>query len=115
MPRKTPLLPLQVRRPLRKLGSDLRNARIRRRLTAAMVAERAYISNPTLARVERGDASVALGIYATVLWVLGMADRIGTLADVTSDELGLALEEERLPKRVVLPRRKRSDPLERAP
>jgi transcriptional regulator with XRE-family HTH domain len=111
MPRKTPLLPLEVRRPLRKLGSDLRSARIRRRLTAAMVAERAYISSPTLRRVERGDASVALGIYATVLWVLGMSQRIGTLADLGSDELGLAMEEERLPKRVVLPRRKESKAL----
>jgi hypothetical protein len=49
-----------------------------------------------------------MGIYARVLFVLGMAERLGELADVTSDEVGLALEEEQLPKRVRHPRRKPS-------
>ena len=99
-----PALPLSVERALRKLGADLSAARRRRRLTMAIVAERALVSRTTLARVERGDAGVSMGIYATVLFVLGMADRIGALADVTTDATGLALESEHLPKRVRLPR-----------
>jgi len=66
----------------------------------ALMAERAFISRNTLTRVEKGDPSVSMGIYATVLFVLGMTRRIGELADAASDRLGLTLEEEKLPRRV---------------
>ena len=105
MPRQIPLLPLAVRRGLKRLGSDLKLARRRRRLTAKMVAERAQISRPTLLRVERGDASVSLGIYATVLWVLGLSDRLTDVAATSTDVVGLSLQDERLPQRVRPPRR----------
>jgi hypothetical protein len=35
-----------------------------------------------------------------VLFVLGMAERLADLADVTSDALGLELEEAQLPQRI---------------
>jgi transcriptional regulator with XRE-family HTH domain len=104
--RALPALPAALTRSLRKLGQDLSAARRRRRLTMALVAERAMISRTTLARVERGDAGVSMGIYATVLFVLGMGERIGELADPRTDEVGLALETERLPQRVRLPRKR---------
>lgn len=66
----------------------------------ALMAERAFISRNTLARVEKGDAGVSMGIYASVLFVLGMSDRLGDLADAASDQIGLSLEEERLPRRI---------------
>src|SRR5688572_18062200 len=94
-----------VARALRKLGHDLSVARRRRRLTMALVAERAFIRRLTLARVERGDAGVSLGIYATVLFVFGMADRIGELADPGRDPVGQGLEEEQLPRRIRARRR----------
>ena len=72
----------------------------------SIMAERAFISRKTLRRAERGDPSVSLGIYATVLFVLGMTDRLAELADPKADRLGLMLEEDQLPKRVRLPRRK---------
>ena len=100
MPRSAPQLPSQVLRATRKLGIDLRMARLRRRLPTRIVAERARISLPTLVRVEKGDASVSLGIYATVLWVLGLLEPLGRLASLEHDPFGLALEEERLPRRV---------------
>jgi transcriptional regulator with XRE-family HTH domain len=103
--RALPALPVSVARALRKLGEDLSVARRRRRLTMALVAERALISRSTLARVERGDPGVSMGIYATTLFVLGMGDRVGELADSRADALGLALQDERLPKRVRLARR----------
>ncbi len=92
-------LPLVVRKALRKLGADIQVARKRRRLTMTIVAERAFISRNTLTRVERGDPAVALGIYATVLFVLGLAERVGELADPLTDSVGLSLETERLPQR----------------
>jgi len=66
----------------------------------ALMAERAFITRKTLGRVERGDPSVSLGIYSSVLFVLGMVDRISALADPATDRLGLQLEEEHLPVRV---------------
>ncbi|HTM73205.1 MAG TPA: helix-turn-helix transcriptional regulator [Pseudolabrys sp.] len=92
-------LPIAVRKALRKLGGDIQIARKRRRLTMAIVAERAFISRNTLTRVERGDPAVALGIYATVLFVLGLAERVGDLADPLADRVGLSLEGDRLPQR----------------
>ena len=100
MPRKSPLLPLKIRRTLHQLGADIRDARRRRRLPTAIVAERAHISLPTLRRVERGEASVALGTYATVLWVLGLDDALARLAAPEADVVGLELESERLPQRI---------------
>ncbi|HEV7589359.1 MAG TPA: hypothetical protein VGO40_14680 [Longimicrobium sp.] len=57
-------------------------------------------SHVTLAKVERGDPSVSIAVYATALFCLGMVDRLGELADASMDEVGLALDEERLPQRV---------------
>jgi hypothetical protein len=107
MPRTQPPLPIPVKRALRKLGADIRDARRRRRLPARILAGRALISHVTLIKVERGDPAVSMGIYATVLFVLGIADRLGALADASTDAVGLALEEERLPKRIRRPRSRR--------
>lgn len=69
----------------------------------AIMAERASISRTTLNKVERGEAGVALGIYASVLFVLEMVGRLSDLADPTTDPFGLELEEERLPQRIRRP------------
>ena len=95
-------LPIPIRRALKKLGGDIHDARCRRRIPMALMAERAGISRTTLTKVEKGDASVALGIYSAVLFVLGMTERLVELADVRFDETGLLLEEENLPKRIRL-------------
>ena len=104
-------LPLPVRRILKKLGSDIRAARLRRRIRASTMAERALISRTTLYKIEQGDAGVSMGMYATVLFVLGMHDGISELADRSRDGLGLDLLEERLPQRVRVPlaARRKSD------
>ncbi|HWU88337.1 MAG TPA: hypothetical protein VN253_13720 [Kofleriaceae bacterium] len=101
----TRAVPLPARKALSKLGQDLSVARRRRRIPMSTMAQRAFISRTTLGRVERGDPSVSLGIYATVLFVLGMTTRLADLADPAADRLGLILEEDQLPKRVRVPRR----------
>ena len=93
-------MPTPVRRALRKLGHDIRDARLRRRIPAAVLAERASISRTTLVKVEKGTPGVSIAIYATVIFVLGMVDRLAELGDIRHDERGLALDEERLPKRI---------------
>jgi DNA-binding XRE family transcriptional regulator len=97
--------PMPVTRALRKLGHDMRDARRRRRIPASILAERASISRTTLHKVEQGDPGVSLGIYATVLFVLGMAGRLADLADPKHDAVGMELEEEHLPERIRLARR----------
>ena len=100
-------IPLPVRSVLKKLGGDIADARKRRRISTATMAERARISRPTLVRLERGDANVSVGILAIVLFILGMQDRLADLADASHDRTGLDLEAESLPKRIDSPRRKR--------
>lgn len=65
-----------------------------------VMAERSSISRTTLNKVEKGDPGVSIGIYVTVLSILGFIDRIADLADVKNDIIGMDLEEEFLPKRI---------------
>ena len=93
-------LPIPVRRALRKFGRDIRDARRRRRIPVALMAARASIGRMTLNRAEKGDPSVSMSAYARLLFVLGMIDRLTDLADPRGDSTGLALDKERLPKRI---------------
>jgi DNA-binding XRE family transcriptional regulator len=100
--------PIPVRRAMRKLGQDIREARLRRRIPTEVLAQRASISRMTLYKVEKGDVNVSMGTYVTILFVLGMIDRVSSLVDASEDVLGRQLEEERLPKRIRLSRKKTS-------
>jgi transcriptional regulator with XRE-family HTH domain len=93
-------MPLPVKRALGKLGADIKAARLRRRITTTLMAERAFVARSTLQKVEQGDPGVSLGVYATVLFILGLSERIGYLADAGIDSVGLQLDEDRLPQRV---------------
>lgn len=93
-------LPIPVQRTLRKLGRDISDARKRRRVPTRVLAERASISRTTLLKLEKGDPGVSIGIFARVLFSLGMLDRLTDLADVLHDLSGIALDAERLPQRV---------------
>ena len=100
--RSAPDLPTPVVRALRKLGSDIRDARLRRRIPTTTMAQRAAISRMTLNKIEKGDSGVALGHYAVVLFVLGLQSRLADLADLATDTTGRALESEQLPQRIRL-------------
>lgn len=100
MSTSTETLPVPVKRAVRKLGQDIRDARRRRRIPTAVMAERASISRTTLVKVEKGEPSVSLGIYAKVLFVLGMIERLADLVDASTDARGLELEAEELPERI---------------
>jgi hypothetical protein len=96
--------PVPVSRALRKLGHDIRDARRRRRIPVAILAQRASISRVTLSKIEKGDPGVSVGSYATVLFTLGMAERLADVADFRSDTVGRELEEEHLQQRSRLAR-----------
>ena len=100
-------LPRSARHALIKLGEDITIARKKRRISTISMAERAFISRGTLYKAERGDPTVSMGVYATVLAILGLVEGLGQVADRRDDILGLDIDEERLPRNIVSPRRKR--------
>lgn len=97
-------LPPTAQQALAKLGADLSLARRRRRISAQAMAERTYTSRATIARVERGDPRVSIAIYASVLFTLGLVDRLLELAEPELDELAGVLDLDRVPQRVRTPR-----------
>ncbi len=83
-------MPPAVLAQLRQLGEHLTIARKRRKASRKAWAERIGVTEPTLARMEKGDPSVAFGSYATALWLIGRAQ---ALAELASPDLDLgALE-----------------------
>jgi len=60
MSKKIPVLLPSVQRSLEALGENIRLARLRRDLSAEMVAERAGISRQTLSALEHGAGSVSM-------------------------------------------------------
>ena len=98
-------LPIPAIRALRKLGSDINDARRRRRITMALMAERAGLSRGTVAKIEKGNLSTSIGGYAAVLFVLGMLDRLSDLVDAMHDITGRQLADENLPERIRMPSR----------
>jgi len=89
---------------LRKLGANIHDARRRRQLPMAVVAERAFTSRSTLQKVEAGDPNVSVGIYAGVLQALGLLDGLSQIADIGNDPVGQALATATLPRHVHLKR-----------
>lgn len=99
------LLPSRLRQEIVKLGADIATARRKRALTVGMMAERIGVHKNTYLKVEKGDPTVAFGIYAMALFVLGLANTLTALADPAKDDTGLLLDTERLPKRVRAPKK----------
>ena len=75
MARKEIVLLPQMQDYLTVMGEQIQKARLRRRLSLALAAERADISVSTLRRVEKGDKNVSIGIYAQVLHAIAGMDK----------------------------------------
>ena len=69
-----------------------------------IIADRAATSRPTLARIEKGDPSVGIGIVGAVLQALNLLENLAELADSSKDSMGLELSKDNLPKRSYAPR-----------
>ena len=89
---------------LEQMGEQIKLARLRRRLSTELVAERAGISRATLWNIEKGSPSVAIGIYAAVLHALGNMDSDFLLV-AKDDEFGRTLQDLELPVRRRAPKK----------
>ena len=77
----TSTLPRAARQALIKLGLDIAVARKKRRISTVSMTERAFISRGTRYKVEKGDPSVSMSIYAPVISILGLIEGLGNVAD----------------------------------
>ncbi|WP_353367793.1 helix-turn-helix domain-containing protein [Acidovorax sp. FG27] len=95
MPRQTTPpsdYPQAVLREIEQLGQHIAIARKRRKETQAQWAQRLGVSQPTMARIERGDPSVAMASYAMCMWLINQAEG---LADIVAPHKDLhSLEQE---------------------
>jgi DNA-binding XRE family transcriptional regulator len=101
--------PHQVEQALKKLGSDLRTARVRRNLTAEEAAQKIGTSRFVVADAEKGKPSTSVAVYAALLWAYGLVDRLSELADPSQDEEGERLARAHGPARASRVRRLRNE------
>jgi transcriptional regulator with XRE-family HTH domain len=90
----------RAKRALEAFGANLRIARLKRRISIKGFAERAGVSTSTIIRLEKGDGGVSIGTLAMACLVLGEIDRIAGFLDPGSDDTGLLLDKQALPKRI---------------
>ena len=104
MNKKTGSISPILEESLQNVGENIKLARLRRKITTTMLAERAGISRTTLRKIENGESGVTMGIFANVLFCLGLEKDLLLLAN--DDLLGRRLQDaelthtkERVPKR----------------
>jgi transcriptional regulator with XRE-family HTH domain len=90
-------LPYSVEKTLKRLGANLRTARLRRNLTIAEIAEKIGTGERAVADAEKGKPSTGVAVYAALLWALDLLDQLDLVATPERDEEGqtLALTRER--------------------
>ena len=98
MGKKTVILMPKTSKLLAQMGEQIRLARMRRKLSVALVAERAAVSRASVWAVEKGSAAVAIGIYAAVLHAINGLDT-DLLKIAADDELGQKLRDIELLKK----------------
>lgn len=104
MGRKAVVIMPQTEQIIEQMGEQIRLARLRRKLSVELVAQRAGISRATVGAIEKGSPSVAIGLYAAVLHALNNMDR-DLLLVAKDDELGRKLQDLELPTRKRAPKR----------
>lgn len=91
MNERTIIILPRLQKILIHVGEQIKLARLRRKLTAEQVAERAGINRTTLWNIEKGSSNVAIAAYAQVLFVLGLEKDLLKLAD--DDEMGRKIQD----------------------
>lgn len=95
MPRKPSIvaaIPRPVERAIKQLGEHLHIARKRRKESLVSFSARMMVSVPTLRKMEAGDPSVSIVVYASALWLIGRERFLGEIANPHADADALLLE-----------------------
>lgn len=87
--------PYPVEQSLKRLGENLRTARIRRNITIASAAERIGTGPRAVMDAEKGKPSTGMVVYAALLWLYDLLSELDEVADPSSDTEGLMLESTR--------------------
>ena len=83
--------PYPVEKAIKRLGANLRTARLRRNLTIGEVGEKIGTGPRAVADAEKGKASTSIAVYTALLWVYDLLGSMLELADPSLDEAGLSL------------------------
>ena len=89
-----------ITRATKKLGEDLRVARLRRRWSQKDLALKAGVSIGTVQRTEAGNPGIAIGTIVMFFHLFGCQSQLERALDPSKDELGLAADFFHLPKRI---------------
>lgn len=84
--------PYAVEQALKRVGANLRTARLRRNLTIEEVAEKIGTGPRAVSSAEKGNLSTGIAVYAALLWAYDLLEPLSALADPARDEEGLSLE-----------------------
>lgn len=93
-------VPNPAKKCLITFGANIALARRRRKISSKEMAMRCFVSRGTYVRLEKGDPSVSIGVYATALFMIGMEDQIMSIASPQGDSLGCILGCEGVSQRV---------------
>ncbi len=102
--KKPAIIMPKTREILEQMGEQIKLARLRRKLSSQLVAERAGISRQTLNAIENGSSTVSIGSYAAVLHALNNLDT-DLLLIAKEDEFGRKLQDLDLPTRKRAPKK----------
>lgn len=91
--------PYEVEKEIKKLGNNLRIARLSRNLTIKEVAEKIGAGVRSVSDAEKGKVSASVAVYYALLWTYGLLKQANALADPTTDAVGIALSNRNKPKR----------------
>ena len=94
------LLPIQSQEALTIIGQNIKEARIKRRISTVLMAQKTGITRITIGKIEKGNPNVSIGAYALVIFNLGLTDKLKNLLDPIQDTEGMNLERQRYPKRI---------------
>lgn len=87
--------PYAVEQALKRLGANLRTARLRRNLTIEEVADKIGTGPRPVSDAERGKPSTGAAVYIALLWAYDLLGQMEHVADPALDEEGLALSTSR--------------------
>lgn len=87
--------PYPVEQALKRLGTGLRTARLRRNLTIEEVAGKIGTGPRPVANAEKGKPSTSAAVYIALLWAYDLLDQMTGVADPALDAEGLALSMQR--------------------